>query len=104
MDNCPAKPKTWFSPRGFLSSSSADGGQSSGQSFVHMTSAPAMIGYTRKMFRSFVGIARRQMFFVRGQLSKILNMFDRPKHCFGTKVCFFYPQTKCFRTKIYIVA
>jgi hypothetical protein len=27
------------------------------------------------------------------QLSKILSMFDQPKHCFGTKVLFFYPQT-----------
>jgi hypothetical protein len=50
-----------------------------------------------------------QMFFVRGQLSKILNMFDRPKHCFGTKVfVFFLPaddgflsKNKCFRTKIH---
>jgi hypothetical protein len=39
--------------RGFLSASSADGGLSSGQSFVHVTSEPAMIGYTRKMFRGF---------------------------------------------------
>jgi hypothetical protein len=46
--------------RGFLSPSSADGGQSFGQSFVHMTSAPAMIGYMRKMFRGFVGITRRR--------------------------------------------
>jgi hypothetical protein len=83
----------------FLSASSADGGQSSGQSFVHngtaamigytrakcfavllgspadggqiflvargslihdVTSAPAMIGYTRKMFRDFVGVTRRR--------------------------------------------
>jgi hypothetical protein len=40
--------------------SSADGGQSSNQSFVHMTSTPAMIGYTRKMFRGFVGVTRRR--------------------------------------------
>jgi hypothetical protein len=72
--------------RGFLSASSADGGQSSGQSFVqmfrgfagitpadgghmfwvtrgsfvHVTSAPGMIGYTRKMFRGLVGITRRR--------------------------------------------
>jgi hypothetical protein len=32
------------------------GGQSSDQFFVHVTLAPAMIGYTRKMFRDFVGI------------------------------------------------
>jgi hypothetical protein len=47
--------------RGFLSASSADGGQSSGQSFVHVTSAPATIGYTRNMFRGFVGITRRRV-------------------------------------------
>jgi hypothetical protein len=79
-----------------LSASSTDGGQSSGQSFVHMTSAPAMIGYTRKMFRGFVGITRRRRtnVFVRGQLSKILGMFDRPKHCFGTKVFFFFTRRR----------
>jgi hypothetical protein len=43
---------------GFLSASSADGAQSFGQSFVHMTSELAMIGYMRKMFRHFVGITR----------------------------------------------
>jgi hypothetical protein len=32
-----------------------------------------------------------QMFFFREQLSKILNMFDRPKQCFGTKVVVFLP-------------
>jgi hypothetical protein len=42
---------------GFLSASSADGGQSSSQSFVHM--APAVISYTHKIFRGFVGITRR---------------------------------------------
>jgi hypothetical protein len=46
--------------RGFLSASSADGGQSSAQSIVHMTSAPVMIGYMCKMFRGFVGITRKQ--------------------------------------------
>jgi hypothetical protein len=62
-----------------------------------MTSEPAMIDYTRKMFRGFVGITRRRRTYVfRGQLSKILNMFDRPKHCFGTKVWFFLPADDGF--------
>jgi hypothetical protein len=56
MGFCPAKSKTLFSPR----QKSADDGQSSGQYFVHVTSAPAMIGYTRKLFRGFVGITRRR--------------------------------------------
>jgi hypothetical protein len=73
--------------------------------FVHMILAPAMIGYMCKMFCGFVGITPRQrtMFFVRGQLSKILNMFDRPTHCFGTKVFrFFYPQTMDFCPKTFV--
>jgi hypothetical protein len=45
---------------GFLSASSADCGQSSAQSFAHMTLEQAVIGYTRKMFRGFVGITRRR--------------------------------------------
>jgi hypothetical protein len=63
MDFCPAKSKTLFSPRQnpwFLSTSSAYGGQSSRQSFVHMTSEPAMIGYMHKMFLGFVGITQRR--------------------------------------------
>jgi hypothetical protein len=108
MDNCPVKQKTTlFSPdrpKIFLSASSADGGQSSGQSFAHMT-------FLLCGRRDFAGVetlrAREthakgvshdigtgddwlhaqnvllglpadggQMFFVHGQLfSKILNMF-----------------------------
>jgi hypothetical protein len=51
------------------------------------------------------------MFFFCGQLSKILNMFDQPKHCFRTKVVVFLPtlaaddgflcENKCLRTKIH---
>jgi hypothetical protein len=40
-----------------------------------------------------------QMFFFHWQLSKVLNMFDRPKHCFGTKVCFFLPTDDGFLSK-----
>jgi hypothetical protein len=40
-----------------------------------------------------------QMFFVRGQLSKILNMFDQPKHCFGTKVFVILPADDGFLSK-----
>jgi hypothetical protein len=46
-----------------LLGSPADGGQMflvTHCSFVHMTSAPAMIDHTRKMFRGFVGITRRR--------------------------------------------
>jgi hypothetical protein len=56
---------------------SADGGQSSGQFFVHMTSAPAMIGYTRKMFRDFVGIThsrRTNVFFLRTVVQNIKHV------------------------------
>jgi hypothetical protein len=56
MDFCPGKSInivfTRQNPRIF-SASSADGGQSSGQSFVHVTSAPAMIGYTRNGYARF---------------------------------------------------
>jgi hypothetical protein len=62
---------------GFLSASSADGGQSSAQSFVRMTSAPAMIGYIRaKCIVFFFGFTRRRRrtnIFMRGSFVHVTS-------------------------------
>jgi hypothetical protein len=57
-----------------------------GQSFVHVTSEPVLIGYTRKMGSPADG---GQMFFIRGQLS-VQNSEQK---------CVFFPQTMDFCPK-----
>jgi hypothetical protein len=78
--------------RWFLSALSADAGQLSAQS----TSAPAMIGYTRKMFRDFVGITHRR----RTNVFCLRTIVQNIKHAWSAKTlfrnksfCFLYPQT-----------
>jgi hypothetical protein len=52
-------------------------------SFVHMTSSPAMIGYTRKMFRCFVGIVNQTLLLTN---ERLLAFFDIPP-LFARKTC-----------------
>jgi hypothetical protein len=114
MDFCPAKSKTLFSPQ----QKSTDFCPRRPQTADYR---PASLLFTwhrnwrwlatrAKCFMVLLGSPADggQMFFVRGQLSKILNMFDRPKHCFRTKVFVFLPadygflsKNKCFQTKIH---
>jgi hypothetical protein len=67
-------------------------------SFVHVTSAPAMIGYTRKMFRDFVGITRRRRTNVFFFCPRII--VQNIKHVWSAKTLF-RDKRFCFRTKIH---
>jgi hypothetical protein len=90
MDFCPAKSKTLFSPRQKYTDF-ADGRQSSaqlsGDDWLHVQNVLGFCWDHPQM--------ADKCFFVLGQLF-ILNMFDRPKHCFGTKVFVFLPADDGF--------
>jgi hypothetical protein len=100
MNLCPAKSKTLFSPR----QKSADFCPRHPQT---ADNRPASHLFTWHRNRRWLATRAKcigillgspadggQMFFVRGQLSKILNMFDRPKHCFGTNVFGFFTRRR----------
>jgi hypothetical protein len=85
---------------GFLSASSADGEQSSTQSFVHMTSEPAMIGYTCKMFVVFTRRRRTNVFgYARFFCSRDIGTGDDWLHAQNVSwFCWDHPQMadKCY--------
>jgi hypothetical protein len=76
------------------------------RSFVHMTSAPVMTGYRRKMFRDFAGITRRRQtnVFCLWTIVQNIKHVDRPKHCFETKIFGFFTSRRwifVFRRKVH---
>jgi hypothetical protein len=90
---------------GFFYLSSADSGQSSAQSFVHVTSAPAMIGYTRKIFWYFVGITcrRRTNVFCPWTIVQNVKNFCSETMFLSKSLWFFYPQAMdfCLKTNVF---